>query len=99
MGGNAAKKANNIAAASLAESQRQYAEQQAEKERAKATARANAQGSRTSANMAYSNNFFQSTDYTTGADGSSYSLLTAGGTPSILGSMLGTSMGMQDTLG
>ena len=51
MGGNAAKKANNIAAASLEESRRQYREQQAEKERNKEVARANAQGSRRSANI------------------------------------------------
>lgn len=85
MGGGAAKKGNAIAQASLEESRRQYREQQAEKERQKATAKANALGNRTSANMAYANNFFQPTDFTTNTEGQSFNLLTAGGTPSIIG--------------
>lgn len=98
-GAKAAKTGNAIAQASLEESKRQYREQQAEKERQKATAKANAFGTRKSTNMAYSNNFFQSTDFTTGADGQNYSLLTAGGTPSIIG-QLNTSLGQDvSTLG
>ena len=90
MGGSAkiAKQGNAIARASLEEQKRQYAEQQAEKQAKKEAAMSNAAGARTSANMAYSNNFAQSTDFTTGQAGN-YSLLTAGGTPSIIDSMLG----------
>ena len=98
MGSSAAKQSNAIAQASLAESKRQYNEQQAEKEDKKRISKANASGSRRSANMAYSNNLFQPTDFTTGSDGSSFSLLTAAGTPSIIGS-LNTVLGTQDTLG
>lgn len=98
MTGGAAKQSNAIAQASLEESRRQYNEQQAEKADKKRTAMANARGSRMSANMAYSNNFFQPTDFTTGSDGSNFSLLTAGGTPSIIGQM-NTALGNQDTLG
>lgn len=98
MGGNAAKQGNSIAQASLEESRRQYREQQAEKERQKATARANASSTRASANVAYSNNFFQPTDFTTGADGSTFNLLTAGGTPSLIG-QYPSLLGQNDTLG
>lgn len=100
MGGSAAKSGNAIARASLEESRRQYREQQAEKERDKAIAKANATGSRVSANMAYANNFFQTTDYTSGVDGTNYGLLTAWGTPSIIGN-LNTSLGgsSESTLG
>ena len=97
MTGNAAKQSNAIAQASLDESRRQYNEQQAEKEKNKAKAKANALGGRTSANMAYANNFFQSTDFTTGADGQAYSLLTAGGTPSVIGQM-DTTLGQNNSL-
>lgn len=100
MGGSSAKKGNAIAQASLDESRRQYEEQQAEKAANKAKAKANAFGSRTSANMAYSNNFVQPTDFTTGSDGSGYSLLTAAGTESVIGSLLGgLNQGQNNTLG
>ena len=95
MGGGAAKKANSIAKASLNEQKRQYAEQEAEKKRKKEEAMANASGSRLSSNMAYSNNYSQATDFTTNQAGQGYNILTAGGTDSVIGSLLGTS----DTLG
>lgn len=99
MGGGAAKQGNAIAQASLDESRRQYEEQEAEKAANKARAKANAFGSRTSANMAYSNNFVQPTDFTTGNNGS-YSLLTAAGTESVIGSLLGgLNQGQNNTLG
>lgn len=90
MGSNVAQQGNDIARASLNESKRQFNEQQMEKERSKASARANAVGGRRSANMAYSNNFFQSTDFTTGLDGHAYNILTAGGTPSVIAQMEAT---------
>ncbi len=99
MGGGAAKKSNALAQASLNESKRQYEEQQAEKAKKKQTAMANASGSRTSGNMAYANNYSQSTDFTTNAAGQSYSLMTAGGTEPIIGSLLGTGVGTSNTLG
>ena len=99
MGGGAAKKANALAQASLNESKRQYEEQQAEKAKKKREAMANATGSRISGNMAYSNNYSQATDYTTGADGQGYNVLTAGGTESVIGSLLGVSSGTSNTLG
>ena len=96
MGGSSqAKKGNQIAQATLAETKRQYAEQQAEKERNKANAKANAGNVRQSANMAYSNNFQTATDFTSGKDGH-YSLLTAGGTESVIADLLG---GSNSTLG
>lgn len=99
MGGNPAKQGNAIAQASLNESKRQYAEQQAKEKKQKETAMANATGSRISGNMAYANNYAQSTDYTTGAGGQGYNVLTAGGTESVIGSLLGVSSGMSNTLG
>ena len=101
MGGSQklAKQGNAIAEASLQEQQRQYAEQQAKERVKKEAARSNALGSRKSANMAYSNNFNQSTDFTTGTDGTGYSLLTAGGTPSIIGTMLSGDDQYSKTLG
>lgn len=99
MGGNPAKKGNAIAQASLNESKRQYEEQQAKERKQKETAMANATGSRISGNMAYANNYAQSTDYTTGAGGQGYNVLTAGGTESVIGSLLGVSSGMSNTLG
>lgn len=99
MGGGAAKKANTLAQASLNEQKRQYEEQEAEKKRKKETAMANATGSRMSGNMAYSNNYAKSTDFTTGAGGQGYTVLTAGGTDSVIGSLLGVSSGMSNTLG
>jgi hypothetical protein len=102
MGGSSATKAANtgnaIAQASLDESKRQYEEQEKKKADDKARAKANALGGRTSANRAYANNFAQPTDFTTGHD-NSYSLLTAGGTESIIGSLLGVSQGQNNTLG
>ena len=95
MGSGTAKQANKIAQASLNESKRQFAAQQAEISANKSRAKANALGAMTSGNQAYANQFAQSTDYTTGADGT-YSLLTSGGTQSIIGSLLG---GASDTLG
>jgi len=91
MGGSqkVAQQGNAIAQASLNESKRQYNEQKAKEDKKKATAQANAVGSRTSANRAYANNFNQATDFTTGRDGVGYSLLTAGGTPSVISTMLG----------
>ena len=65
----------------------------------KETAMANATGSRISGNMAYANNYAQSTDYTTGANGQGYNVLTAGGTESVIGSLLGVGTGMSNTLG
>jgi len=95
MGSNTAEQANNIAQASLNESKRQYAEQKATEDAQKARAKANAYGVLTSGSQAYSNQFAQSTDFTTGTNGS-YSLLTAGGTQSVIGSLLG---GQSSTLG
>jgi len=91
MGGGSkhAKMANMIAMMQLAEQQRQYNEQKAKEEAKKKAAQSNAAGSRRSANMAYSNNFNQATDFTTGQTGTGYSLLTAGGTPSVIGTLLG----------
>lgn len=89
MASNPAERANNIAQASLDESKRQYNEQKAKEAAQKEKAKANAVGARQSGNMAYSNNFQTPTDFTTGREGS-YSLLTAGGTSSIIGSLLGT---------
>ena len=99
MGGGAAKKANSLAQASLNEQKRQYEAQEAEKKRKKETAMANAAGSRMSGNMAYANNYAQATDYTTGAGGQGYNVLTAGGTESVIGSLLGVSTGTSNTLG
>lgn len=99
MGGGAAKKANALAQASLNESKRQYEEQQAEKAKKKQAAMANASSGRQSANMAYSNNYSQSTDFTTNNAGQGYSLMTAGGTEPIIGSLLGAGMGTSNTLG
>lgn len=99
MGGNSAKKSNQIAQASLNESKRQYEEQKAKEKKQKETAMANASGSRTSGNMAYANNYAQSTDFTTNAAGQGYSLMTAGGTEPIIGSLLGTGIGTSNTLG
>lgn len=96
MGGNPAKKSNAIAQASLNESKRQYEEQKRKEELQKQTAMANATGARQSSNMAYSNNYAQSTDFTTGRGGQGFSLMTAGGTDSIIGSLLG---GASNTLG
>ena len=100
MGGsqNVAKQGNAIAEASLAEQKRQYAETQAKEKAKKEAARSNAFGSRQSANMAYSNNFNQATDFTTG-QGGTYSLLTAGGTPSVIGTMLGGDNQLNTKLG
>ena len=50
-------------------------------------------------NMAYSNNYSQSTDFTTNNAGQGYSLMTAGGTEPIIGSLLGAGMGTSNTLG
>ena len=100
MGTNQAKKGNQLAQASLNESKRQYDEQKAKERREKETAMANATGARTSGNRAYANNFSQSTDFTTGANGG-YNVITAGGTAPVIGSLLsgaGT-MGANDTLG
>lgn len=96
MGGNPAKKSNAIAEASLNESKRQYEEQKRKEELQKQTAMANAAGARQSSNMAYSNNYAQATDFTTGQGGQGFSLMTAGGTESIIGSLLG---GASNTLG
>ena len=100
MGGSSsvAKQGNAIAEASLAEQRRQYAEQQAKEKAKKEAAKSNAFGARRSANMAYSNNFTQSTDFTTG-QGGTYSLLTAGGTPSVIGTLLSGDQQMNTTLG
>ena len=97
MGGSAkqAKMANQIAMMQLSEQQRQYNEQKAKEKAKKDAAQSNAAGSRQSANMAYSNNFNQATDFTTGHDGTGYSLLTAGGSPSVIGTLLGG--GQQNT--
>ena len=92
MGGDPSAKSNEIAQASLEESRRQYAETRAKEDAQKATAKANAGATRVSGNMAYSNNYQQSTDFTTG-HGGAYSLLTAGGTQSIIGDLLGTGIG------
>lgn len=89
MGGNPSSQSNAIAQASLNESRRQYEETRAREDAQKAAAKANASATRISGNMAYSNNYQQSTDFTTGRDGS-YSLLTAGGTQSIIGDLLGS---------
>ena len=101
MGGSqkVAKQGNAIAQASLKEQKRQYEEQQAKERAKKEAAQSNALGSRKSANMAYSNNFNQSTDFTTGSDGTGYSLLTAGGTPSVIGTMLSGNDQYSNTLG
>jgi hypothetical protein len=99
MGSNTAKKGNQLAQASLNESKRQYEEQQEKERKQKETAMANASGSRLSGNRAYANNFAQSTDFTTGTTGPGYSLLTAGGTESVIGSLLGAGGGMSNTLG
>lgn len=99
MGSNPAKKSNDIAKASLNESKRQYEEQQAKEKKQKEVAMANAAGTRMSGNMAYANNYAQSTDFTTGAGGQGYSIMTAGGTDPIIGSLLGTGMGTSNTLG
>lgn len=88
MGTNYAAQANDIAKASLNESQRQYSEQQAEKNAQKAAAKSNAAGNLQSANMAYANTYSTSTDFTSGRPGA-FSLLTAGGTDSIIGTLLG----------
>ena len=98
MAPNPAKRANQIAEKQLELAEQQEADRkkkEREEEQKKADARANATSVRTSANMAYSNNFQVSTDFTTGRDGS-YSLLTAGGTPSAINSLLGSD---QSTLG
>ena len=101
MGGSQkiAKQGNAIAMMQLAEQQRQYNEQKAKEEAKKDAAKSNALGSRQSANMAYSNNFNQATDFTTGSDGTGYSLLTAGGTPSVIGTMLSGNDQYSSTLG
>lgn len=98
MGGSSpAEKSNKIAQASLNESKRQYEEQRAREEASKAAAKSNALGSRTSANMSYSNNFSGSSNLTGGNQGN-YSLLTntAAGTESVIGTML-ESMNQQST--
>lgn len=89
MGGssNAAQQGNYIAQASLNEQRRQYNEQKAKENSKKEVARANATGVRQSANKAYSNTASQATDFTSGENGY-YSLFTAGGTPSVLNTML-----------
>ena len=100
MGTNQAKRGNQLAQASLNESKRQYDEQKRKEEKQKAVAMANAVGVRKSGNQAYSNNFAQSTDFTTGTDGG-YNVMTAGGTAPIIGSLLsgaGTASS-NDTLG
>ena len=100
MGTNQAKKGNQLAQASLNESKRQYDEQKRKEDKQKAVAMANAIGAKKSSNQAYANNFAQSTDFTTGTDGG-YNVLTAGGTPTVIGSLLsgaGTA-GSNDTLG
>lgn len=99
MGGSStAKQGNDIAIASLQESKRQYNEQRAREDAQKEKAKSNAVGSRRSANMAYSNTFSQSTDFTTGQNGT-FSLLTAGGTPSVISSMLGGDSQLNNKLG
>jgi hypothetical protein len=100
MGTNQAKRGNQLAQASLNESKRQYDEQKRKEDKQKAVAMANAMGAKKSSNQAYSNNFAQSTDFTTGTNGS-YNVLTAGGTPTVIGNLLsgaGTA-GSNDTLG
>ena len=99
MGGNPAKQGNAIAQASLNESKRQYDEQKRKEQRQKEVAKANATGSRTSGNMAYSNNYTRPTDFSLNANGTGYNIMTAGGTESVIGSLLGTGMGTSDTLG
>lgn len=101
MGGGSkmAKQANMIAMMQLQEQKRQYAEQKAKEKAKKDAAQSNALGSRQSANMAYSNNFNQATDFTTRGDGTGYSLLTAGGTPSVIGNLLGGDDSYSKTLG
>lgn len=91
MGGSStAQQGNEIAMASLNESKRQYNEQKAKEAAQKNKAQSNAVGSRRSANMAYSNNYSQTTDFTTGQDG---------GTPSILGSLLSGDSQLNNKLG
>jgi len=100
MGGasSSAKRGNAIAEASLKEQKRQYNEQRKRDQEKQASAKSNALGARTSANRSYANTFNQSTDYSVGLDGS-YSLLTAGGTPSVIGDMLSGSDNKTNTLG
>ena len=100
MGGasKSAKRGNEIAEASLKEQKRQYNAQRRREKAKEASAKANALGTRTSANMSYANTFNQSTDYGVGLDGS-YSLLTAGGTPSVIGDMLSGANNKENTLG
>lgn len=100
MGGasNSAKRGNAIAEASLKEQKRQYNEQRKREKEKQAAAKSNALGVRTSANRSYANTFNQSTDYGVGLDGG-YSLLTAGGTPSVIGDMLSGTNNKENTLG
>lgn len=87
MASNPAKQANEIAQASLNESKRQYEEQQQKERDQKARAKANAVGNRVSGNMAYSNNFQTTTDFTTGRQGM-FDVITSSGTPFTGGSLL-----------
>lgn len=100
MGSNDAARGNEIAQASLNESKKQYSETKAKENASKASAKANATSVRKSGNESYSNNFTTSTDFTTdSSSANSYSLLTAGGTQSVIGSLLGVSEGLTNKLG
>ena len=101
MGGSqkTAKQGNAIAAASLKEQKRQYSEQKAKEKKKEEAAQSNAMNVRTSANRAYSNSLHQSTDFSVNPEGS-YNVLTAGGTPSLINTMLSdNNLYRQDTLG
>lgn len=101
MGGasSSAKKGNAIAAASLAEQQKQYNEQRAREKAKEKAAQSNAASVRTSTRKSYANTFNQATDFGVDESGG-YSLLTAGGTPSIINGMLSdNTYASKDTLG
>lgn len=87
-GGNPAKKANDIAKASLEESRRQYNAQQAEKKRKEAAAKANAFAVRRGGNEAYGNTEAINTDLTLGGAGGNYSLLNMAGTTPVMNDLL-----------
>ena len=97
-GGNPAKKANDLAKASLAESQRQYNEQQAEKKRKEETAKANAFAVRRGGNEAYGNTEAINTDLTLGGAGGNYSLLNMAGTAPVMNDLL-SGLGTNTKLG
>ena len=98
MAPNPAKRSNQIAEKQYQLNKQQHDEDEKrrkEEEANKAAAQANALNARTSANKAYANTLQVTTDFTMGREGN-YSLLTAGGTPSVINSLLGSD---QSTLG